>query len=1011
MDDAYPRPGDIAIVGMAGRFPGARNIDAFWSNLTAGKDSITFFSDSELKASGVEPRLIDDPRYVKATGVLDDIDLFDANFFGFTPKIAMVTDPQHRLFLENSWEALESAGYYGAGHQGRIGVFAGCFMSKYAFNVYSNAEILGSIGRLQARLATDKDFFTTLVSYKLGLKGPSIAVQTACSTSLVAVHLACQSLLSGDCDMALAGGVTVHLPQRTGYLYVEGGIESPDGRCRAFDAKAQGTVSGSGVAVVVLKLLDAALADHDHIHAVIRGSAVNNDGAAKVGYTAPSVDGQAAVISDAMAVADVDPGSISYIEAHGTGTPLGDSVEIAALSKAFGAGAAEERTCAIGSVKTNIGHLDAAAGAASLIKTVMALKHGVLPPSLHFEEPHPEMGFETSPFVVNATLRPWNVKQGPRRAGVSSFGMGGTNAHVIVEEPPPRQPMEATRPGALLVLSAKTASALEAVRINLVRHLEERPELSLADVAYTLQVGREPFKHRRFAVGSDLHQAMRALEEPDKAAAPAIARAGGQPSVAFMFPGIEFIHLNAGLELYRSEVTFRKHVDECAAMLQGVLGMDLRRLLYPDVSDDQATQRLRDPKVAPAALFVLEYALARLWQQWGVQPKAMIGHGVGEYVAACLSGVLKLEDALSCVVEIGRTVAQSAPGAMLAVHLSPGELEPLLGDRMSIAAVNGAFDCVVSGAADRIEALERDLVSKGCAIERLATSHAFNSPLMDPLLDALAMRLAKIAFGVPQIPYLSTITGRWITTAQINDPGYWARQLRDTVRFDAGLVELRKQSDLILLEVGPSQTLAHISRSNDGPSLSSLPGAQRDLSEFAFLLNSVGRLWQAGYDIDWSGFHAGGQPHRIPLPTYPFERSRHWVDALASEPKAVVKAEREVIDSPKITAMTETDRIAFFQGETLRIWSDVLGVENLTAHDDFFELGGNSLIAMELLAKLRNQFQIDFPLNILFEAPTVAEFATLAATQDGPGSDDLNVLEQLLSEIEVGSEQRIDGVQ
>lgn len=1008
MDDAYPRPGDIAIIGMVGRFPGARNIDDFWSNLKTGKDSITFFSDSELEATGVDPRLISDPRYVKATGVLDDVELFDANFFGFTPRIAMVTDPQHRIFLESSWEALENAGYYGAGYQGRIGVFAGCFMSKYAFNVYSSPAILDSIGRLQARLATDKDFFTTLVSYKLALRGPSIAVQTACSTSLVAVHLACQSLISGDCDMALAGGVTVHLPQRTGYLYLEGGIESPDGRCRAFDANAQGTVSGSGVAIVVLKLLKDALVDHDHIHAVIRGSAINNDGAAKVGYTAPSVDGQAAVISDAMAVADVDPVSIGYIEAHGTGTPLGDSVEIAALTKAFGAEAAKEHACAIGSVKTNIGHLDAAAGGASLIKTVMALKHGMLPPSLHFEKPHSDMGFETSPFFVNSALQPWNAKQGVRRAGVSSFGMGGTNAHVIVEEPPPQQPTESTRPFSLIVLSAKTPSALDTVCTNLVRHLREQPELDLADVAYTLQVGREPFKHRRMAVCSNLQQAIRVLEEPSNGAEPAIVITGGQPSVAFMFPGIEALHPNAGLELYRSEATFRAHIDECSAALEGLLGLDLRRLLYPSVEDDQAAQRLRDAKVAPAALFVLEYALARLWREWGVQPKAMIGHGLGEYVVACLSGVLKLEDALFCVAEIGRAVAQSSPGAMLAVHLSPGELEPLLGDRVSLAAINSPSDCVVSGAVDRIDALERELTSRGCAIERLAISHAFNSSLMDPVSDALAKQLAKVAFGPPQTPYLSAITGRWITAAQTTDPGYWVRQLRDTVRFGAGLVELRSRGEFILLEVGPGEALANIMKQQHQLSLSSLPGSRRDLSEFAFLLNNVGRLWQAGQNIDWSRFHARGRPHRIPLPTYPFERRRHWIDAPSPATKASVYAEPEVTDSPKLSAMTEADRIAFLQGEVLRIWADVLGVENLSAHDDFFELGGNSLMAMELLARLRNQFQIDFPLNILFEAPTVAEFAALAALQEGPGSDDLKVLEQLLSEIEVGAKQMVN---
>ncbi|HST23140.1 MAG TPA: polyketide synthase, partial [Blastocatellia bacterium] len=466
---------DIAVVGMAGRFPGANSVDEFWNNLEAGVESISFFTDQELRDSGVPPSALSDPNYVKAKGVVNDVDLFDATFFGFNHREAQILDPQHRLFLECAWQAIESAGYDCESYDGRIGVYAGTSMNTYLLSLYSNRDLMESFGPLQLLIASDKDFLATRVSYKLNLTGPSITIQTACSTSLVAVHLACQSLLNGECDMALAGGVSIRIPQKSGYLYQGGGIVSPDGHCRAFDAKANGTVGGDGVGLVLLKRLEDARADHDSIRAIIKGSAINNDGAMKAGFTAPSVTAQAVVIAEAQAMARADAETISYIEAHGTATTLGDPIEVAALREAFRTSTNRKGFCAIGSVKTNIGHLDAAAGVAGLIKVVKALEEKKLPPSLHFEHPNPKVDFKNSPFYVNNTLAEWESRNGPRRAGVSSFGMGGTNVHVVVEEAPNTDTPDDARPYQLLLLSAKTDSALEAGTSNLCRYLNQTP--------------------------------------------------------------------------------------------------------------------------------------------------------------------------------------------------------------------------------------------------------------------------------------------------------------------------------------------------------------------------------------------------------------------------------------------------------------------------------------------------------------------------------------------------------
>jgi acyl transferase domain-containing protein/acyl carrier protein len=873
---------EIAIIGFAGRFPGAKTVSDFWNNLQNGVESISFFTDEELLASGIESDILNDPKFVKARAELDDVDLFDAEFFSFNPREAEITDPQHRLFLECAWEALENAGYDSETYKGSIGVYAGSSLSGYLLNVYLDPNLRNSIDPHQLAIAGDKDFLTTRVSYKLNLEGSSYTVQTACSTSLVAVHLACQSLLNGDCDMALAGGVSISSSRKTGYFYKEGGISSPDGHCRAFDAKAQGTVGGEGVGIVVLKRLEDALADGDSIHAVIKGSAINNDGSFKVSYTAPRIDSQAKVIKTAQVVAEVEPETITYIEAHGTGTSLGDPIEIAALTQAFGREMSQKGFCAIGSVKTNVGHLDAAAGVAGLIKTVLALKHQQIPPSLHFEEPNPQIDFANSPFYVNTSLSDWQANGTPRRAGVSSFGIGGTNAHVVLEEAPAVEVSSPTRPWQLLLLSAKTSTALETATANLANYLQQHPDLNLADVANTLQVGRRAFDHRRILVCQTLDDAVQALSNPDSQRVLTHYQKPGNCSVAFMFSGQGSQYVNMALELYQHEPIFTEHVDECCELLKPHLGLDLRHLLYPNPTQEQeATQQLQQTHITQPALFVIEYALAKLWMAWGVYPEVMIGHSIGEYVAACLAGVFSLEDALAIVATRGRLMQQLPTGAMLSVQLPESEVQPLLGEDLALAGSNSPTSSVVSGSAEAIAQLQQTLQEKSIPCRRLHTSHAFHAPMMEPMIEPFTELLRQITFNPPQIPFVSNLTGTWITPAEATDPNYWAKHLRQPVRFSAGVTELLKTPERVLLEVGPGRTLSTFAKQhqlNNNGVLTSLRHPQEQQSDIAFLLNSLGRLWLAGVKVDWSGFYAHERRYHIPLPTYPFERQRYWID-------------------------------------------------------------------------------------------------------------------------------------
>ncbi|MDF5719756.1 MAG: SDR family oxidoreductase [Rhizonema sp. PD37] len=879
----------IAIIGMAGRFPGAKSTDEFWVNLCEGRESISFFTDEELLSEGVDPTLLHDPHYVKAGSGLLDIEMFDAPFFGFTPREAEVMDPQHRLFLECAWEALENAGYDPETYEDFIGVYAGSNLSTYLLNnLISNHDLLKSLSGTIIVSGNDKDHIPTRVSYKLNLKGPSFNVSTACSTSLVAVHLACQGLLSYQCDMALAGGITVQVPQNQGYLHQEDGMASPDGHCRTFDAKAQGTVFGNGMGIVVLKRLEEALTDGDYIYAVIKGSAINNDGSLKVGYTAPSVDGQAEVIAQAQAIAEFAPETITYVECHGTGTVLGDPIEVRALKKVFSAGTNKKRFCAIGSVKTNIGHLDRAAGVTSLIKTVLALKHKQIPPSLHFEQPNAEIDFANSPFYVNTTLSDWKTNRTPRRAGVSSFGIGGTNAHVILEEAPVIKPSGFTRPWQLLLLSAKTSTALETATANLATYLKQHPDLNLADVAYTLSMGRRNFDHRRMLVCQDLKDAVKVLSTQDPQQVFTHYQKPCNRPVVFMFPGQGSQYIEMGRELYQSEPIFREQIDKCCELLKPHLGIDLRSVLYPPVEKEQAAaHHLTQTAIVQPALFVLEYALAQLWMAWGVLPEAMIGHSIGEYVAACLAGVFSLEDALVLVTIRGQLMQQMPAGNMLAVPLSEKEVQSLLGKNFSLAAINGPSLCVVSGSTSTIGELQNQLTKQGIDCRQLHTSHAFHSQMMHPIIEPFMAQVKKINLKAPKIPFVSNVTGTWIAKTEATDPSYWAKHLRQTVRFAEGIAHLLQKPEQILLEVGPGRTLStiikqHPEKDEQQIVLSSLRHPKQQQSDIAFLLNTLSQLWLTGTKIDWSSFYANERRYRTALPTYPFDRQRYWIEPQSS---------------------------------------------------------------------------------------------------------------------------------
>jgi phthiocerol/phenolphthiocerol synthesis type-I polyketide synthase E len=886
MDHDFP-PHSIAIVGLGGRFPSASNLEEFWQNIIGGVESIETFTEADLDAAGVAPWLRANEQYVRRGTVLQDAAFFDAGFFGMSPREAQLVDPQQRVFLECAWEALEHAGYAPGTSDMTIGVYAGASMNTYIFSqILRNPELMAAAGGYQLMLGNDKDFLCTRASYKLDLRGPSMTVQTACSTSLVAIHVACRALERSECDMAVAGGVSLSFPQRSGYLFQEGMILSPDGRCRPFDAAARGTRAGDGCGIVVLKRLTDALADRDTIHAVIRGVAINNDGSGKAGYTAPSIDGQLEAIATAQHLAGVEPRSIEYLEAHGTATPLGDPIEIAALTRVFRAGTSDVGFCRLGSLKANLGHLDAAAGVAGLIKAVLTLKHKEFPPLVNFERPNPQLCLETSPFLASSRGAPWRASATPRRAGVSSFGIGGTNAHVVLQEAPDVQDPTSAEVAQLIVLSARNPASLEEATSRLALHLQRHPEQSLADVAWTLQAGRRAFVHRRIFVAKDKGHALNLLESPGRPPVYSAVHEGADRGVVFLFGGQGSQFAGMGSALYRSEQTYRDAVDQCSELLKTTLGRDLREVMFAPADD----LTINETRYAQPALFTFEYALTQLWQHWGVQPVAMLGHSIGEYVAAHVAGVMSLEDALKLVAARGALMQELPSGTMAAVQLDAASLQRWLneeGPGVEIAAINAPRMCTIAGTHDAMSACLDTLKTRGVEARPLHTSHAFHSSMLDPVMDPFKALVEKVNLTSPKLPYISNVTGDWISAGEATSPAYYAQHLRQSVQFEMGVRTLAQDTTLHFLEVGPGNSLTSLARLCLGPE-----GTRRTSSSFSAgrnlhvqrenMLETAGRLWSVGVKLNWAGLHGSENPRRVPLPTYPFERKKHWVEAVGS---------------------------------------------------------------------------------------------------------------------------------
>lgn len=1022
VDDA----GDIAVIGIACRFPGAPDAGRFWHNLRSGQESVSFYDEAELLERGVPAKLLAEPAYVRAASVLENPELFDAAFFGYNARDAAMIDPQQRILLETAHAALEDAGCVPATFPGSIGVYAGSSLSTYLVtHLLSAGPGFADIADATELLTTnDKDYLATRVSYGLDLDGPAVSVQTACSSSLVAVHMAVQGLLGHECDVALAGGASVRLPQGLGYLYRQGMIFSADGHTRSFDAEGSGTMFGSGVGAVVLKRLADALADGDRVDAVIKGSAVTNDGAAKVGYTAPSVDGQSRAIAGALGVGGVEPHTVTAIEGHGTATPLGDPIEVTALTRVYGRGGVTTGGCTLSSVKSNVGHLAEAAGVAGLIKAVLQLRHRELAPSLHFETPNPELGLERSPFRVVTELEEWKTDATPRRIGVSSFGMGGTNAHVVLEEgPAPAPSTPFTRDLFLLPLSARTTGALDSATDALATALTGPAADDLAATATTLQQGRTPHGHRRLVVAGDAGEAHEALRTRD-ADRVTTHRAAEDPRVVFMFSGQGSQYPGMGRRLYEREPVFRRHFDACADLLAPELGLDLREVVHPaDGADiEEAAARLRRTDLAQPALFALGYALTELLDSVGITPDAMVGHSVGEILAACRSGVLALPDALRLVAVRGRLMQRMPAGGMLSVPLAEDDVLRRLPDGLSLAAVNAPELCVVSGPDTQVRAFAEGLTGEGVPSRPLHTSHAFHSAMVEPVLEEFRAALADLDFQEPDTPYVTNLTGTRVTAAQAQDPEHWARHIREPVRFGDGVRLLTEGTPAVLVEIGPGTTLCSLAREaargRGATTVPLLPGPGEDFDDARRFTEGLGRIWLAGAEIDWD-LVQGGTARRTALPTYPFERRRYWIepapaagtpagpggyrlqvpdgdpaDAQDTQPADGACDPRPALTTEYVAPRDDRER------EVAAIWRELLGVAPVGAHDNFMELGGHSLLAARVVERVRNTLGTEVRLADLLAAPTVAGVAALLSgstpetgsrdrDDEQPGSDRL----------------------
>ncbi len=995
-------PNAIAVIGMAGRFPGADSLTQFWDNLRRGEESVTTLSEEALSAAGVSAKTLADPAYVRRAAMLNGIDEFDAEYFGITPYTARMMDPQQRLFLQTSWHALEDSGYDPATYDGAIGVFASSTAGGYLMdNLMSHRDSRKLVGEgitvemFNLVLLNDKDYLATRVSHELNLRGPSLSVQTACSSSLVAVHLACQSLLAGECDVALTGASAIRVPHHVGYTFEPGAMVSPSGHCRPFDVRSDGTIFGSGVAALILKPLRAALDDGDRIHAVIRGSAINNDGSMKMTYAAPAVAGQAEVIAEAQAVADVDPSTIGFVETHGTGTPLGDPIEIEALRQAFELSEVERSgPCILGAVKSNIGHLDAASGVTGLVKTILCLKNKAIPPTVHYTAPNPELHLEDTPFVVANAYTPWESDV-PRRAGVSSFGVGGTNVHVVVEEAPDPAPAVTAPEGPqVLLLSARTAETLSDARAALAAALARDEHLALPDVAFTL-AGRREHEVRMAAVVADRADACAALSAAEHEnvsighCPPGVT--SGAAQVAFLFPGQGAQHVGMARGLYDTEAVFRENFDRCATGFATELGIDLKAEVLGTLR--QEPTGLEPTNLAQPALFAVEYALAQLVMSFGVSPTALAGHSIGELVAATLAGVFELDTAIRVVAMRARLMHEAPPGAMVAVAASPDGIAGHMTADVDLAAINEFGSCVVAGPVEAIRDFTNRLAAEAILARRVRTSHGFHSQAMDSVLGPFAEFLSGITMHAPRIPLLSNVTGTWMTDEEATDPNRWARQIRSTVRFADNVQALLDVSRRVLVEVGPGGSLTGSavrlpgwSETHRAVRLMRHPVQTRE--DWDTFLLALGQLWAAGVEVDWTRLY-GEHPQRVTLPGYAFARQRYWIEPDTT----AVRTAGGAGQGGSVVAAAQpangqgggpVDARAQMQATLQRIWSQCLGVESVAPGDNFFEIGGDSLVAIGV-AMTASHEGVELTPQDLYDNSSLSALADTLVTRHAAG--------------------------
>ncbi|MDB5139424.1 MAG: ppsE [Mucilaginibacter sp.] len=964
---------EVAIIGMSGRFPSANTIEEFWNLLTEGKEAISFFTNNELDPS-ISSDLKNDPAYVKARGLIDKADEFDAEFFGFNPRSAELMDPQQRIFLEIAWEVLESSGYLPHKYAGAVGVFAGCGYNTYfTNNVLAHPDLVEKTGQFNTRLLNEKDYIATRTAYQLNLKGPAVAVYSACSTSLLAIAQAVSSIRDGQCEIALAGAASITSPLKSGHLYEEGSIMSKDGHCRPFDAAATGTVFSDGAGVVLLKNLEDAKRDGDTIYAVIKGIGINNDGADKSSFGGPSAQGQAGVITMAMQDAGIDASSISYIEAHGTATPLGDPIEMEGLTIAFGV-QKQKQFCAIGSVKSNIGHLTAASGVAGLIKTVLSLKHQQIPPSLFYNKLNPNINLDESPFYVNDKLNDWKSEE-KRYAGVSSFGVGGTNVHVILEEYVSVPVLSGvSKPLSLITWSAKTGTSLANYAKKLAGFIEDNKNINIADIAFTLQNTTADFNSRRFIIAGDSSDLLSKLIAENQDGSSSKKLTAKASEIVFMFPGQGSQYVNMGRDLYDNEPVFAAAVNECIALLKDTLHANILDVIYSSVNDETSAEKIKNTFYTQPAIFIIEYAMAKLWISWGIQPTILIGHSIGEFVAAHFAGVFNLNDALYLICTRAKLVSDVAGGSMLSVRCEAGQLATILPENVSIAAINSNRLCVVAGSDDAIAAFAAYLEEIEIPGRLLQTSHAFHSAMMDNIIAPFETAVKTIKLNPPVKPLVSTVTGKWMSEAEATSPAYWADHLRKTVRFADAIDTLQEEDGRFLLEVGPGNALATLSRQQI--SIKSTPiasGLEENETHTGYysVLKALGQLWLNGIDPAWAAFYQNQQRIKLNLPAYAFDKKRYWLDAAISQnavtttfeiPALTIKTEHKPFDNALMRQELLTEKLK-------KLFEDTSGIEIDAATDNmnFIEIGFDSLSLTQIATNLKKEFNVPITFRKLFE--------------------------------------------